>query len=283
MGWWNSRTHERNRHTYRHAVFARDGEVIILGDRAIASAESYNVVPAIHFDDLVFATIFVTYSDRVLEHAAETYYMSGRVSAERIRNIAAMYLVDPMTSGVFGRSLRVLDFASGYGCTSRHIKNVMPAADLHAIDIHDAACKFHRGRLGISASLSTLEPERLDAAPDYDIVFALSFFSHLPKHLFSRWLIKLGQFVKPNGILIFTTNGMETHHTLIPHMKIGRDGFGSIRDSEQFDIPLDYYMHVVTYPKFVHGVLDRIRDFELRMFFQSIWWLHQDAYVLRRR
>jgi 2-polyprenyl-3-methyl-5-hydroxy-6-metoxy-1,4-benzoquinol methylase len=142
--------------------------------------------------------------------------------------------------------------------------------------------RFSPQHLKISAEISALEPSLLKANADYDIVAALSFFSHLPKHAFTSWLQKLGEFVKPNGILIFTTHGIDAHRNLMPHVTVGWDGYGCLRDSEQFDIPLDYYFHAITYLKFVLDVIRRTPSFELVMQFRSIWWTVQDAYVLRR-
>jgi hypothetical protein len=173
LRWSWLRFRESNRAYHQAVHFPREGDAIALGERAIASAGSYQVIPTISFNDLVFSTIFFTHSNRDLEHAAETYYMSGGVSAERIRNIAALYYADNIDTGILSRPLRILDFASGYGCVGRHIKNVVPLADLHAIDIHPAACKFNQASLGIPTNLSTLDPEQLEAKPEYDIVLAV--------------------------------------------------------------------------------------------------------------
>jgi SAM-dependent methyltransferase len=270
-----------HRAQYREVTFAHEDGLITLTPAAIEIARSYRVLPHVHFDDLVFASVFARPTKRDLDAAAELYFRSGHTSAERIRNIAAIHYVERTDNGVLDRRLRLLDFASGYGCASRHIRNLMPATDVTAMDIHAAACDFHRDHLGISARLSELEPNRLAAQAEFDVVAGLSFFSHLPKRLFVPWLRKLGEFVAPGGILIFTTNGANSH-LLVPQLRVGRDGYGSIRDSEQYDIPLDYYIHTVTYPHFVESAIDRLEGFRLRMQFRGIWWNIQDCYVLER-
>jgi SAM-dependent methyltransferase len=271
-----------DRATYRNVVFEREGDLIAFSDQAIQSALAHGVSPAVYFDDLIFASIFVVTSKSDLDHAAASYFTSGRTSAERVRNIAVMYYNEKIENGTLERKLKLLDFASGYGCMNRHLRNVMPNAEVVACDIHPAACDFHRQQLKIDAELSSLEPRLLKSSADYDIVVALSFFSHLPKLNFWPWLVKLSEFVKPGGILIFTTHGEYAHRNFMPKVKVGWDGYGSLRDSEQFDIPLDYYIHAVTYPKFVLNAINRLDGFELIMQFRSIWWSIQDAYVLRR-
>jgi SAM-dependent methyltransferase len=278
---WRRSVSEDTRRIYRDVRFPRDGDLIAFGPGAVATAQSYSVASAVHFDDLIFASIYMGPGHRDLDATAELYFRSGHLSAERIRNIAALHYVDRIGNGTLDRPLRLLDFASGYGCASRHVRNLMPAAVVTAADIHAAACDFHRDRLGISALLSALEPDRSQAQPNYDVVAALSFFSHLPKRRFVPWLRKLGEFVKPGGLLIFTANAAASHR-LMPRVRLDRHGYGSLRDSEQFDIPLDYYLHAVTYPEFVHKAIDAAPGLELTMEFRSIWWAVQDAYVLRR-
>jgi 2-polyprenyl-3-methyl-5-hydroxy-6-metoxy-1,4-benzoquinol methylase len=279
MLWWKSRINERERSKFRNVVFERRGDLVDLSDRAVACANSYNVASAIHFDDLIFAALHTVAPNKDLDVVVDTYFASGRVSAERVRDIASLYYAERPRD----RPPKILDFASGYGCVSRHLRNVMPSAEVMACDIHPAACDFHRQHLGIDAKQSVFEPERLAAQPEFDIVIAISFFSHLPKRSFVPWLRKLGEFVRPNGILIFTTHGVEVHRASMSKAKVGRDGYGSIEDSEQFDIPLEHYVHSITYPKFVYGAIEQVPEMELRMQFWSLWWLAQDAYVLRRR
>ena len=210
-----------HRAQYREVRFAHEDGIITFSPASIEVARSYRVSPHVHFDDLCFAAMFAGPANRDLDAAAEIYFRSGHLSAERIRNITALHYVERIDNGVLGRQLRLLDFASGHGCASRHIRNLMPATDVTAMDIHVAACDFHRDRLGISSRLSELDPDRLATLAEFDVVAALSFFSHLPKRRFVPWLRKLGEFVKPGGILIFTTNGTDSHR-LMPQVRVGR-------------------------------------------------------------
>jgi SAM-dependent methyltransferase len=217
-----------DRATHRDVVFERDGDLIAFGDNAIRSAAVHNVSPAVHFDDLIFAFLYNAVCGRDIDQAARAYFTNGRISAERIKNIATMYYVGQC--GVLDRSLKLLDFASGYGCMSRHVQNVLPNTEVVACDIHQAAVDFHREHLKIKAEMSSLEPRLLEASADYDLVAALSFFSHLPKRTFVPWLRKLGEFVKPGGILIFTTHGVDAHRKLIPRVRVD----GMVTDRSRF-------------------------------------------------
>jgi hypothetical protein len=77
-----------NRATYRDIVFERDGDLIAFGDTAIQGALAHNVSPAVHFDDLIFASLYMTVAGKDVDRTAQTYFTNGRITAERIKNIA---------------------------------------------------------------------------------------------------------------------------------------------------------------------------------------------------
>jgi len=57
-------------------------------------------------------------------------------------------------------------------------------------------------------------PEDLALGRTFDVVFALSFFSHVPEATFGRWLRALFAGVSEGGILIFTTHGLASQPNL---------------------------------------------------------------------
>src|SRR5690606_26332661 len=127
------------------------------------------------------------------------YFEDGRDSAERFAGVVRAHLPErPFTQ------VRVLEFASGYGCVSRHLSG---GCDLTCCDIHPAAHDFVSGALGLESVLSSSVPESLQLPGRYDVVFALSFFSHMPITTWQRWLARLADAVEPGGLLVFTTQG----------------------------------------------------------------------------
>ena len=51
-------------------------------------------------------------------------------------------------------------------------------------------------------------PEDFRPSEQFDVVFALSFFTHMPKSTFGRWLARLPR-GPPSGQLAFTTHGLK--------------------------------------------------------------------------
>ena len=136
------------------------------------------------------------------DDAVSEYFAGGRRSAELLKTI----LESELAVNVAEKN-KMLEFASGYGMVTRHLPAVFPAFDITSSDIHPAANNFIIEELGGKAIQSSSIPENFDAADEYDLVFALSFFSHMPAATWSRWLSTLFKTLSIGGHLIFTTHG----------------------------------------------------------------------------
>jgi SAM-dependent methyltransferase len=250
----------------------RNGYVFDLGEYAEA-ATKYGIIPDIFAEDYIFNATY-HYFKKNFGKSVEHYFLSGRVSATNIQE-----LIPPRLRQ---QPLEFLDFASGYGCVARHIRNVFPGANVTAMDIHEKAFYFNQNNLKIKAALSSVEPAGVTAPGQFDVVFALSFFSHMPRRTQMLWLAKLSEFVKPGGILIFTTHGETSHKTQMPDIPIGDDGYGFIAESEQFDLSTADYGHAVTYKRFMLPQVEKLDGMNLLDLREGFWWTHQDTYVLTK-
>jgi hypothetical protein len=250
------------------------GDLIDLGPSRRKFIRKYQVVPDIHSADFIFRILYEYFHGGRFEEALDWYYFLGRLNAEKVAELAAAFLRRQP-----GTAISLLDFASGYGAVARHIHKALPGADLTAMDIHEQAQHFNQERLNIRAVLSSTDPAGLPAPGKYDIVFALSFFSHMPRATFFPWLVKLTEFVKDDGLLIFTTHGRLSHR-LMKEINVESDGFGFTPFSEQKDLSVEEYGLTITYHEFVVGELRKLQAFELLLFRQGFWWKHQDCWVL---
>jgi SAM-dependent methyltransferase len=71
-----------------------------------------------------------------------------------------------------------------------------------------------------------LVPEELEVGRDYDFIYVMSLFSHLPARTFTRWILALLACLKPGGYLLFTTHGPSA-------IERSPDFFGSIYNPEK--------------------------------------------------
>lgn len=239
------------------------------------AASRYDVTSAVHRRDFIFQHILRTRGVDV-RGAVNEYFDTGLVSANKLRSLISTEI------DLESKPARLLEFASGYGCVSRHLAKWPDEIDLVACDIHDEAKAFYSEYLGAPFIKSERVPEEFDAPSDFDVVFALSFFSHMPETSWARWLKVLFQHVGPKGHLIFTTHGMVSH-ALIRKPRLSQNGFWFKPVSEQSDLATHDYGNTVTLPSFVKSEIAKLSDARLVLFREGDWWGHQDLYVVQRQ
>jgi SAM-dependent methyltransferase len=239
-----------------------------------AIADRFGVRSDLHPEDMIFRFVATHASFPDDYQAIQYYFADGKKSAERLRSLLARWL--PERNGG-----RLLEFASGYGCVTRHfLAPGLPGWEITCADIHKEAVLFLQ-QLGARAVPSSSIPENLRLQP-FDAVFALSFFSHMPDATFARWLKSLYEAVLPGGLLIFTTHGYQSlRHLGDP--AFNRQGYWFKSESEQFDLPPDEYGLMAVTPSYV---CERIKGLpgrpQIAVFNEGLWWNHQDLWVIRR-
>jgi SAM-dependent methyltransferase len=228
---------------------------------------------AIHEHDFIFQFLAKLSAYQGEGKALAAYLAAGRDSAVRLRGLILEDL---------GRDdVSLLEFAAGYGCVSRHLRDVLPQADITACDIHDEAVRFIEDRFRVKAVSSTSDPDKLSLGRKFDIVFALSFFSHMPKESWTRWLRALARHTAPDGEIIFTTHGLRSVQ-FFPDCQLDADGFWFKPVSEQGDLSTSEYGSTVTTFDYVYRQISNIEGLNLVRFHEGLWWGHQDLYVARR-
>ena len=243
-----------------------------LADHAQAIASGLGVSPAIHPADYIFRWHYDDANDTDKAAAVRTYFEGGRHTAELVARLLDGFL---STS----RPFSMLEFASGYGRVTRHWKAVLPQADVDACDVHDDAVAF-LARMGCRACPSSAVPEELALKRRYDVVFALSFFTHMPRTTWARWLGALARRMVSGGIMVFTTHGVPS----LKEMGVSRlekDGFWFHSFSEQKDLSTDAYGATATTFDFVYRQLIA-HGLDLRHFHEGGMG-YQDLYVVTSR
>lgn len=243
--------------------------------RALRSekASAYGVSPEVHPDDLLWRFITGHSLFPTPDAVAAYYFADGSESAAKLRDLVTRHLGD--------RRISLMEFASGYGMVTRHIPRALPSAEVVSCDIHPAAVAFVGERLGVPTVLSTHEPEDLDLGRRFDVVFALSFFSHMPEGSFGRWLAALYRQVEPGGLLAFTTHGHASAASL-GNPVIPDSGFWFKPDSEQHDLEGAEYGSTISTPEWVIRTLYSSVGAPLAEARFGYWWQHQDLYVVAK-
>lgn len=239
-----------------------------------SAAKAVAVDWRVHPDDHIF-NFLISHPGFADEQSKIDYYFCDALkSSKQLAEIIEKH--NPGTK----RPVKLLEFASGYGCVSRHLKK-LEQLSITSCDIHPEAIKFLKNALKVNAVLSSSQPEMLKLADDFDAVFALSFFSHMPIWTWARWLVRLIRSVKVDGLVIFTAHGAESA-SRIGINEINDFGYYFHAKSEQKDLPLEEYGVTITLPDFVRKTIKsipQVTELEVR---EAYWWGHQDLYVLRK-
>ena len=258
------------------AAFPDDGTLTDEMERVIkAEARTLGVEPYVHPHDFIYR-FCCTHPLLTVASGTEYYFEDGQRSARKLDDIVAgLDDLDPA-------SVSLLEFASGYGCVTRHLKR-LPKFKLVACDIHPEAIDFLTRRIGVRSILSTRQPGDFSQPRSYDVVFALSFFSHMPARSFGGWLRALYRTLSVPGYLIFTTHGLKScPHMGITPADIPADGFWFRAGSEQFDLDTADYGTTISTPDFVIGEIFRQTGAPIVAYRHAGWWEHQDLWVVKR-
>jgi 2-polyprenyl-3-methyl-5-hydroxy-6-metoxy-1,4-benzoquinol methylase len=208
-----------------------------------------------------------------LESSIYSYIRGGKHIAEEVKKICSEYFNDKE------KPYDLLDFASGYGRVTRGLDKQF--FNVTASDIHAEAMEYISKNIGVSTFLSTTNPDNFATDMSFDIVFAFSFFSHMPKITFGKWITALYKLIRPGGLLVFTTHGRINKANCSIRVK---NGYGFAPASEQEDLNTSDYGVTISELSYVVKVLES-QIGQSPVLFQegaTISGGYQDLYVVRK-
>lgn len=132
---------------------------------------------------------------------------------------------------------RILEFASGFGRVTRHLVQRVEPKKVWTSEILDGAEQFSAEHFGVHAFGSTPDPANLDFDVEFDLIFVVSLFSHLPAESYKRFLRRLYELLAPDGVLVYSTHGP----SVLPDLELDERGFGFRSESETLSLDMDDY------------------------------------------
>lgn len=180
----------------------------------------------------------------------------------------------------FGRVGSLLDFASGFGRSTRFLVRLLAHERITVAEIDPAAVRFQQETFGVHGVVPGTGPESLRLDGSFDVVLASSFFSHLPAARFEAWMARLYALVAPGGLLIFSVHGIGL---LPPGEGEPPSGIFFRPVSETLRLEGAEYGTSYVTPEFVRGVTERVAGGGARLLgFPLGLCGFQDLYVLCR-
>jgi len=155
------------------------------------------------------------------------YHDSGLLHARFIGELIRQYCpLTPHSSPARGRgefadqTLKICEWGCGPGRVIRHLRGALDnrKIELFGADYNSASIAWCREHLhGIDFRVNGLEPPLPYEASTFDVLYALSVFTHLSAEGHQRWIDEVFRVVRPAGLVIFTAHGDACTDRLLPH------------------------------------------------------------------
>jgi SAM-dependent methyltransferase len=184
-----------------------------------------------------------------------------------------------------GKLQSVLEFGCGSSRVLRHLR-VVDDLVLTGADANPKPLEWDRRNItGITYQQNGLEPPLSFPDASFDLIYALSVFTHIPIEWQKSWLVELRRVLRPGGILMCTVHGKAYDDQLSAddHARLSRDGAVTL----DADNPRASYSSQVLRSWDVFQTREEVRAsfgsvFEILSYPDQPWANAQDVLVLRK-
>ena len=198
--------------------------------------------------------------------------------ADGWRTLSELMLLLEAVDRPLSKTGSVLEFAAGFGRFTRHLVKVLPGR-VTCADVMPGSIDFLREQFGVAAFESSHEPEKIAQSTQYDLVFVLSMFTHLPIHMWAPWLRALKRLVKPSGLLVISVHNEDVGREI--GVVFDAQGTHFIASSESPSIDAQTYGTTFTTRKFVEDTISSVFGSKPLHYKPQGFWNGQDGVVVR--
>lgn len=175
------------------------------------------------------------------------------------QHYAAMQLLRLAFPSDRRRSLRLLDFACGFGRALRLTVASVSPQQVWAADIQAEAVRFVAREFCVHGLESAAAPEAFRTEQQFDFIWVASLFSHLPESLFRAWLTRLLELLSPDGVLCFSVHD----ESILPsRFEMPPQGIYYCAESENADLDTGIYGTTHVNEAFVRSATERLLGFD---------------------
>ena len=151
--------------------------------------------------ELITTEALMSKRDLALKARPEWYFSTGYSGALEILTTLEQHSFD------LANLQSMLEFGCGSARVLRHFRNI-GYLSLAGSDANPKAIEWARRNLpGIDFRINALEPPLPFAEKSFDLVYAISVFTHIPLAWQHRWLEELRRVLRPEGYLLCTVLG----------------------------------------------------------------------------
>ncbi|MEO6228947.1 MAG: class I SAM-dependent methyltransferase [Ferruginibacter sp.] len=192
----------------------------------------------------------------------ETYKLDYRQYKEDGELTAAEIL--EWTREYLPRTPKILEWGCGVARVIRHIPNLVPVdLPVYGTDINRAMINWDAKNISdVTFSVNDYKPPIKFDDNQFDLVFALSVFTHIEDEFQETWLKEISRIVQTGGIFLFTTHGIKYRKNLnasqteelklngsvtIKFKKNGHRMMNTYNDAEHFKNVIAQYFEVIEF------------------------------------
>lgn len=129
------------------------------------------------------------------------YYRTGKANAELIFNQLSKY--KNLDGG------KILDWGCGPGRIIRHMPDISKnKSSFYGTDYNEESINWCKNNIkNVDFNHNNLEANLPYEDGEFDAIYGISIFTHLSKEMHFKWYSELKRILKPEGILLLTTQG----------------------------------------------------------------------------
>lgn len=189
---------------------------------------------------------------------------------------------------------KILDFPSGSGRLTRHLRAMFPDSEIGACDLYDDHFNFCAEQFGATPLQSSDGLDDLDIGK-WDLIFSGSLLTHLPLQQFRAALRFMMRSLSPGGIAVVTLEGRHALHIqdhkwkfiddeafAIAREQYDRTGFGFVGYGDEFMGKFQRnssYGVTLVKPSWIMDELCQTEDVRVLGLEERAWDDHQDVVI----
>ena len=177
------------------------------GHKALRTAFYGTVLPVMRGFDRVREGLGADFGDPPPPSVLAQYGLEDPAQYKRVGGKEARSIIDALAHA--DRSLpdtaRVLDFGCGAAGAMSALHEMYPKAKIYGCDIKgDVIGWVERNRPQLTVSVTEPMPPLPDDYADFDLVYAISVWTHMPPEVCMAWLRHMHERLNPSGALVMT-------------------------------------------------------------------------------
>lgn len=192
---------------------------------------------------------------------------------------------------------RVLDFPSGSGRVTRHLRAMFRSSEIGACDLYEHHVSFCAAEFGTIPIISSDSLDELNIGK-WDVIFCGSLLTHLPAHLFRSAIGFISRSLADDGVAIVTLEGRHAIHIQDHKWKfieqnlfdLAREdykcnGFGFVGYPEEFMGTMQRnssYGVTLVSPSWATAEIAKSDDLRILGYHERAWDDHQDVLIFGR-